>query len=174
MKKIILLLSILCFSSMLLAEEDEIRDFGIRIGGGLTQGIDNTILPEISAYADMYLLSQSLRMIFGFSIYDTDKTDLPKLSVQSVGVEQNFQLGPGELFLGVLYSKSYLSRESKKFEPQRGETFQTGYKYPLKRYQDLVLSIGQQYKPVEIKNNSSDIKLDDKMVFARLAMQWYF
>jgi hypothetical protein len=154
--------------------EDENRDFAIRVGAGAIQGIDNTVLPEISAYADMYLWSQSLRLIFGFSMYEASRVDIPTFSIQSIGIEQNFSLGTGEFFLGALYNKAYISKENSGFDPQRGASFQLGYKYPLQQYLDLVFTLGQQYQPFKIINNSSSIKLNDKTIFSRIAMQWYF
>ena len=152
--------------------EDDTRDFGIRVGAGAMQGIDNLTLKALSVYADMYLLNPTTRMIFGFSLYDMKQTEIPTMAIQSIGLEQNFDLPVGQFLLGVLYNKTYLRKESI-FDPKRGLSFHTGYKYPLALYQDLVFTVGQQYKPLSLRQ-ASNTKLDDKTWYAGLALEWYF
>ena len=122
---------------------DEIRDFGIRVGAGMMQGVGNEPLREVSAYADMYLLSQQTRLLFGFNLYHTSEVDIPSMSIQSIGLEHNMKLFRGEVFIGVVYNKSYLKTEGSRYDSRRGESFHLGYKYPVEKYEDVVMTVGQ-------------------------------
>ena len=175
MKNIITLLIVSLFflTNSALAEEDEIRDFGIRIGAGVLQGVGDP-LKEVSAYADMYLLSQQTRMVFGFSLYDTDDTDIPSMSIQSIGIEQNIRLFGGEAFVGVIYNKSYLKTKMNRFDTRRGEAYHIGYKYPVERHEDIVITLGQQYRPLSHMGTTSKTKLNKTSEYLRVAYQWYF
>ena len=111
MKNFIIVFSLIyVFFSPALRAEDESRDFGIRVGIGVMQGIDNTILKSLSTYADMYLLNPTTRMLFGLSLYNMGQTGIPTMALQSIGVEQNFAIPVGQIFLGMLYNKSYLHK----------------------------------------------------------------
>ena len=102
------------------------------------------------------------------------KTEAPTMSIQSIGIEQNFAVANGQVFLGALYNKTYLKDENSGFDPQRGFSFQLGYKYPLQRYQELVIVAGQQYQPLKTVNNDLTTQLEDKTIYFRLASEWYF
>ena len=164
----------LLLATMTAPNADEIRDFGIRVGAGMLQGVGDEPLREVSVYADMYLLSQQTRMLFGFSLYDTSEVDIPSMSIQSIGLEQNMRLLQGEVFVGVVYNKSYLKTEGSRYDPRRGESFHLGYKYPVVKYEDIVLTIGQQYRPLNAASPNASTKLSSKTEYLRLAYQWYF
>jgi len=165
-----------CFfiSNLSYAGEDEIRDFGVRIGVGALQGVGDKPLKEVSAYADMYLFSQQTRMLFGFSLYDTSDTDIPSMSIQSIGIEQNMRLFDGEIFVGVIYNKSYLKTDGNRFDPRRGESYHLGYKYPVEKHEDIVITVGQQYRPLTRINQNSSTRLSKTTEYLRIAYQWYF
>ncbi len=171
---LIILFSIFLISNIVLAGEDEIRDFGVRVGAGVLQGVGDKPLKEVSVYADMYLFSQQTRMLFGFSLYDTSETDIPSMSIQSIGIEQNMHLFGGEIFVGVLYNKSYLKTNGNRFDPRRGEAYHLGYKYPVERYEDIVVTVGQQYRPLTRLSQNSTTRLRKTTEYLRIAYQWYF
>lgn len=164
-------LSVLSLSS---ATADELKDFGFRATLGGMSGVTSVPLPEASLWADFYMLSQQTRMVFGFSMLSPPQPDLPLISIQSIGVEQNLPLPTGQLFAGLLYSKTYLSEEHTGFDPQRGTSMHLGYKYPIDTYQDLVFMVGQQYQPLKKSAKAPDIELDSQTYYARLGWEWYF
>jgi len=175
MKQILaIFLSVFLISHLSFAGEDEIRDFGVRVGAGVLQGVGDKPLKEVSAYADMYLFSQQTRMLFGFSLYDTSETDIPSMSIQSIGIEQNIRLFGGEIFVGVIYNKTYLKTEGNRFDPRRGESYHLGYKYPVEKYEDIVVTIGQQYRPLTRISQNSSTRLRKTTEYLRIAYQWYF
>jgi len=167
---------LLCFLLVCVghAKADEIRDFGIRMGVGLLDGVGDEPLKEVSAYADMYLISQQTRMLFGFSLYDTSATDIPSMSIQSIGIEQNMKLFTGEIFVGVIYNKSYLKTEGNRFDPRRGEAYHLGYKYPVEKHEDVVVTVGQQYRPLTRLSSDSTTHFSRFTHYLRVAYQWYF
>lgn len=175
MKKLYILCALLLQGLVMLpASADELKDFGFRTTIGATRGITSEALPEVSFWADFYLLSQQTRMLFGFSMLSGERSDLPWISIQSIGIEQNIPLESGQLFVGVLYNKAYLSEENSGFEPQRGLSYHVGYKLPIDHYQDLVFWVGHQYQPLEKTAKAPAVELSSHTSYARVGWEWYF
>ena len=171
---IVFVVFISSFFMQTLHAEDELRDFGFRVGVDVLNGVGEDLVKGASVYTDMNLVNQSTRMLFGFAMYEMGQTEAPTISIQSIGVEQNFRLPLGQVFLGVLHNKTYQKKnDNKKFRSRLGLSFHVGYKYPLDAYQELVFLIGQQYQPLAIKQTSSMV-LKDKVWASKLAMEWYF
>ncbi len=159
-------------STPIVAAERE--DFGLRITAGGVAGIGDQVLPELSFWGDFFLLSPNTRMLFGFDLMLPQTSNLPLVSLQSIGVEQNISLGRNRFFFGALYNKAYFEKEAKGFTPAKGFSFHIGYKYRLARFHDVVLWLGHQYQPLAEQHPNPELQLDANTFYGRLGWEWYF
>lgn len=152
---------------------DERDDFGLRIEGGGISGIADTVIPDASVWADFYFLSPDVRMLFGFTIMDANDDRIPLAALQAIGAEFNWPWRRQRFLFGMRFNKTYLRENSELLKPKRGMSFHLGYKYRIVEHQDVVVEMGQQYQPFEMKRADSLI-LDDKTFFARVGWEIYF
>lgn len=149
-------------------------DFGFRVSTGGLGGMGKTILPELSLWADFFLLSQKTRMVFGFSLLFPKTDHIPLASVHSIGIEHNISIGLNRLIVGTAYNRPLLQKKEKNYKLRKGFSYHLGYKYRIRRFEDLVIWFGYQHQLLSEVEPCPDFPLADNTYYGRLGWEWYF
>jgi hypothetical protein len=156
------------------AEEDEKKDFGLRISAGAISGIGNSSHADVSIKTDFYFLSQTFRMTFGTSFILPSGGDIPITAVHGLGVEANIPVGANMILAGIAFHKAYLQHKINNLSGRKDWSYYVGYKWAMNRYHDIVFTTGWEFQPFSQSPADPALPLAEHPFFVRTAMEWYF